>query len=154
MDALAALDDLRRVTVILADSDDAAARRVARGLATYLSEFPQGGERLDECLGLAAAPGERSWPELERLVERDSLITEIAAQHFAGIEPSQAAKAMAAAWRKYERQAHGADRRRGYSLEELGTLRAMFFELISLGDLPGQERIAQLLRAGAERKVG
>jgi len=149
--ALQSVERLRRVAALLAAIDDTDARWAAKRLESYVSEFPRGGERLDEVLGLTAAPGERSWPELERLNARDDLIAEIAARHFAGLEPPRAAKALSDEWRRYERHAHGADRRRGYSQAAPGSLRAMFFEAIALGDLPGERRIADVLRDSETR---
>ncbi len=138
---------LRRVLPWL-DTGDADARWLAARLRRYFN-YVERGLTIEMALDLSAAPGAPSWFEVERRALRDDLLVQIAATHFSDLSPPRAASALAAEWRQYERHARRADLWRGHSMAADGSLRADLFRVAVLGDLPGERRLADILRANA-----
>lgn len=146
--ALASITRLRRLAVIL-EAGDADARWLAACIREYLESAPRGAT-MELCFDLSPKPGDASWFETERRASRDALLAQIAAEHFPDLPPPRAAASLMAEWHQYRRHAQDADLRRGYSLAAPDTLRACLFRVAKLGDLPGERRLADILRANAE----
>ena len=144
---LQSIERLRRVAVAL-EAGDADARWLAARLRRYFN-YVERGLTIEMALDLRTTPGAPSWFEVERRALRDDLLVQIAATHFSDLSPPRAAAALAAEWRQYERHARRADLWRGHSMAADGSLRADLFRVAVLGDLPGERRLADILRANA-----
>lgn len=90
MDQLAAIEDLRRAAAILAESGDAASRRVAAGLRDYLDNAAMG-IGLETSLGLARMPGQSAWWTVEAIDRRNAALRDLDARHFSDKRPASAA---------------------------------------------------------------
>lgn len=104
------------------------------------------GLTIELALDLSPAVGGASWWRAEELARRDELILQIAADHFAGLSPPKAGKALAREWARYSRCARRADLDRGQSNAPQGSLRRALFELAEVvEDLPEVRRLADII---------
>lgn len=150
--ALASVARLRRLATALDDGERPDSGDGA-WLASRLRRYLAGAERglsVEMALDLAPMPGGQTWFEQERRVQRDSLLHDIAVQHFADLAPGPAAKKIMVAWRRYGRNRQVTDRRRGESSSAPDTIDAALFQLTRLGGPPEQRRVRDIL-ADVER---
>ncbi|QEH80856.1 hypothetical protein EIK56_23095 [Sphingomonas sp. C8-2] len=142
--------DLRKVQARLAQSTDAADRRVGHALATVLR-----GADAREALGLKAAPGRRSPLKVQRERDRNDLIRRLARAHFGHLAPALQAKAISDAHRRYEASIGRFDRFKDVMpAEYTGGPREILFQLARLGGpLPGVRRLIDILSQCSELGV-
>ncbi len=142
--ALDSVARLRRLAAALVDGDGDA-RWLAGRLRHFFDSAERGSPSLDEALDLAPGPGGQTWLEQERRAQRDTLLRDMAAQHFPGQRPGAAANVIGAAWRRYSRNRRAIDLRNGATAAEPGTLDAGLYALGKLGGPPAEKRLSDII---------
>lgn len=100
---------LRRLAIIaLAEHGDAAVQAIGANLLTFVEADDAGS--LDDALGLSVARGEPTWRAARARTERNRLLRLARLAFFADATPAEAAREIAAAWRRYDSTSWPRDR--------------------------------------------
>ncbi len=124
---------LRGAVVLLAKSGDDGMIRIAGAVTAWLAD-PQ---TLEQALALPPC-----WRQQACLCERDQRIRELAARHWPELSGRPLARAIACRARQYETR--GGFRRHQCTGRPPG-IEGDLFDILSLGEMPGEARLRQLL---------